>query len=67
MSSPSWTQYEGSFRIRERTAKSLGNLSCLFCSDALQGFYHLINRDRLIQDAHPGGAQAANDTYAPAP
>jgi hypothetical protein len=26
---------------------------------------HVINRDRLSEDAHPDGAQAANDTYAP--
>ena len=67
MSSPSWTQYGGSFGIRERNAKSVGNLSCLFWSDALQGFYHVINRDRLIQDAHPDDAQAANDIFSPIP
>jgi hypothetical protein len=27
----------------------------------------IINEARLIQDAHPGGAQAANDIFSPIP
>jgi hypothetical protein len=36
-------------------------------SDNDRDLDHVINRDRLSQDAHPDGAQVANDTYVPIP
>ena len=36
-------------------------------SDNDRDLDHVINRDRLSQDAHPDGAQAANDIFSPIP
>jgi hypothetical protein len=36
-------------------------------SDNDRDLDHVIDRDRLIQDAHPGGAPAANDIFSPTP
>jgi hypothetical protein len=36
-------------------------------SDNDRDIDHVINRDRLIQDVHPGGAQAASDIFSPTP
>ena len=36
-------------------------------SDDYRDLDHVIDRDRLSQDAHPDGAQAANDIFSPTP